>query len=260
VKIKKVQLKPKRTIRQKYILSLKRNQRLINQVVHLVKEKNFPELTIKRKTVDLITRLAGINAMEATYILEYLRRSINVPGDIGEFGVAQGLTSALLAHHLLKTKKKLWLFDSFEGLSAPTHKDKLINDIYELGDIKKYKGRMSCPSSMVLHELKKIRFPRNRCRLIKGWVSETLAKKMGPKKVAFALVDVDFHDPTRTILEFLHPRISRGGHIFVDDYGFFSSGVKSAVKKFLKKYSRYYKLIIPPKYAGFFCILKRRKK
>ena len=66
-------------------------------------------------------------------------------GDICEFGVAQGTTSALMSNEIKGLKERnLWLFDSFEGLPMPTEKDQLKDDIFSLGSIEAYKGTMAC--------------------------------------------------------------------------------------------------------------------
>jgi hypothetical protein len=45
----------------------------------------------------------------------------DVEGDVAEFGVYKGGSAKLIAHTLahLHTDKKLWLFDTFEGLPEP---------------------------------------------------------------------------------------------------------------------------------------------
>ena len=49
-------------------------------------------------------------------------------------------------------------------------------------------------------------------------------------------VDFDFYSPISVALRFLNKRLVTGGVIVVDDYGFFSSGAKTAVDEFLKEY------------------------
>ena len=56
-----------------------------------------------------------------------------------------------------------------------------------------------------------------------------------PNKVCFAYLDFDFYEPTLAGLRFLDDKLEIGGHILVDDYGFFSSGAKTAVDEFTKE-------------------------
>ena len=92
-----------------------------------------------------LAHLIGTSVCEGLYICEHLNRAVAVTGDICEFGVAQGATSALLANEILDTDRSLWLYDSFEGLPAPTERDVLIDDIFNLGSIDRYQGTMRSP-------------------------------------------------------------------------------------------------------------------
>ena len=92
---------------------------------------------------ELLAKLLGTQLSEAVYIINYLHRSLKLPGDVCEFGVAQGATSALLANEIRDTDKLLWLFDSFAGLPKPTEKDTLIHDIFGLGTIESTQGTMA---------------------------------------------------------------------------------------------------------------------
>ena len=78
-----------------------------------------------------------------------------------------------------------------------------------------------------------------------------------PEKVSFAYIDLDFYKPTYITLEFLDKIIESDGIIVVDDYNFFSTGVKKAVDEFVEKRKYNYSLFFPIKAAGFFCILKK---
>ena len=64
--------------------------------------------------------LMGTSPSEAYFIVESLARTQHLGGDVCEFGVAQGRTSALIANELLAKNRKLHLFDSFSGLPAPS--------------------------------------------------------------------------------------------------------------------------------------------
>ena len=84
----------------------------------------------------------GTNLVEALFLLNELSQAMHLDGDVCEFGIAQGATSALIGNEIRNTSKALWLFDSFEGLPRPTEKDKLIDDIFSLGSIEKYQGQI----------------------------------------------------------------------------------------------------------------------
>lgn len=90
---------------------------LIKEMEECFRELVFSELPppCEHRT-ELMAKLLGTQISEAMYILVFLHRSLELDGDVCEFGVAQGATSALLANEIRTTQKNLWLFDSFKGL------------------------------------------------------------------------------------------------------------------------------------------------
>lgn len=204
-----------------------------------------------------LNQLIGTSLGEAMYILQSLHKGLQYRGDICEFGVAQGATSLLLASEILQTQKHLWLFDSFEGLPRPTEKDKLIDDIFNLGSMEAYKGTMSCPEDMVKKKLTQIDIPLERIHICKGWINETIKSKNVPSEVCFAYVDFDFYEPIKDALNYLDEVIVLGGEIIVDDYKWFSEGAQIAVDEFINEKKNRYKLSLPIEAAGKFAILSR---
>ena len=232
---------------------------LVAEVESLLRELIFPNLPAREKRVELLTRLYGTTVSEAMYLLEHLHRCLGLEGDVCEFGVAQGATSSLIANEIQDLDKNLWLFDSFQGLPKPSEKDELIDDIFNLKTMENYEGTMACPIEMVEANLNRIQFPRERTRIVPGFVEETFAKPNLPGKVCFAYVDFDFYEPILTTLRFLDQRLAPRGYIMVDDYGFFSSGAKTAVDEFVSERGDVYELSLPYKSAGKFCMLHKTK-
>lgn len=217
----------------------------------------FPELPACAGREELLARLLGTSVSEATYVLAALHRSLAVPGDIVEFGIAQGATSALLANELRGSGRTLWLYDSFAGLPAPTAEDRLKDDIFGLGAIERYRGEMACPRAEVEERLRRIGIPAPAVRIVPGFIADTLPRE-APERVAFAYVDFDFYAPIRTALEFLDRTLSPGGWIVVDDYDFFSTGAKQAVDEFVGRRGADFEFSLPRPFAGHFCLLRRR--
>lgn len=217
----------------------------------------FPNLPRKPGREALLSDLIGTTISEAIYILESLHSGLQVEGDICEFGVAQGATSKLLAYEIMDTSRELYLFDSFEGLPAPSAEDILIDDIFNLGSMDNYKGTMMSPESEVKEKLDSINFPFQRTHVMKGWVEDSLARSDAPRKVAFAYVDFDFYGPIKTALEYLDRVMPVGGRIVVDDYGFFSEGAQKAVDEFVELSCGRFVLTLPLPFAGKFAVLSR---
>lgn len=211
--------------------------------------------------VKLLARMQGTPPSEAYFIVDAIAKCKDVDGDLCEFGVAQGETSALIANEIITNNKILHLFDSFEGLSKPTEHDVLKDDIFSLGTMNAYSGSMSYPEEMVCHRLNEISFQKQRYTIHKGFIDQVLRNDiLLPKQVCFAYVDFDLYEPIKLTLAYLHQTTSKGSIIIVDDYDYFSTGVKIAVDEFLRKKnssSLIYDSFIPDTQYGHFAILTR---
>lgn len=241
--------------------SLMRSSReigLVSQIEQLYREVVFKDSPAHDpERIKIMSRLLGTGVGEAAYICYYLRQSLKLEGDVCEFGVAQGRTSALLGQEIIKMDKKLWLFDSFKGLPKPSAKDELKDDIFNLGSIEKYKGKMCCGIGMVKGELKRISFPEHRAMIVPGFIEETIKSFHLPAKVCFAYIDFDFYEPVTVALGFLDKTLQKGGFAIIDDYDFFSSGAKKAVDEFLTSCADRFAFSLPLESAGKFCIIER---
>lgn len=182
----------------------------------------------------LLAQLLGVAPDEAQAILKALDEVRGEPGAIAEFGVAQGYTSALMSNEIRDEDTELHLFDSFQGLPAPAPEDKLLDDIFKLGTIEAYAGQMKCPREWVEARLREVEFPRDRYFVHEGFVADTLRETATlPAVVKFAFVDLDLYEGMRDALQWLGGATLKGAQIIADDYGFFSSGAKTAVDEFL---------------------------
>jgi O-methyltransferase len=206
----------------------------------------------------LMARLLGTQPTEAFEIIAGLAATSNEPGDVCEFGVAQGETSALIAEHIRADGRHLHLYDSFEGLPTPTAKDVLIHDIFELGSMGAYAGTMSVPVQVVRARLGALEFPSDRVTIHEGFVDADFADSgQLPDQVSFAYVDFDLYEPIKIVLAAIQPRLTRGAIVIVDDYGWFSAGAKQAVDEFVKSHSSF-ECMVPDTRVGHFAILRYR--
>jgi O-methyltransferase len=183
--------------------------------------------------VELLADLRGTDVLEAMYLLHHLHAALPAGGDVCEFGVAQGSTSALIANELQHhaTDRHLWLYDSFEGLPAPTAGDELIDDVFNLGSLDAYAGEMAVPQHEVVQRLASLGWES--FTIVPGYVTSRTTHL--PQQTCFAYADFDFYEPTLDVLRLLRHRMSSGGRVMVDDYGWFSSGVEKAVMEFLEE-------------------------
>jgi len=232
---------------------------LVNAYQHQLQRIEGVKIPENSLRTTLLSRGLGTRPPEAFTIIKYLEQTRNVQGDVCEFGVAQGETSALIANEIRDGAKRLHLFDSFQGLSTPTKEDTLKDDIFELGTMEAYRGTMAFHKKLVISRLEEIGFPAERYSIHEGFIEKTLDSNNDlPEKVSFAYVDLDLFAPTKIALEFLNPRTEMGAVILVDDHGFFSTGVETAVNEFVQQ-NQQFKIQIPNPSYGYFAVLIREE-
>ena len=70
--------------------------------------------------------------------------------------------------------------------------------------------------------------------MVKGKVENTLTKNENlPKKISILRLDTDWYESTKFGLEVLYPKLSNGGILIIDDYGFWR-GAQKAVDEYFK--------------------------
>jgi hypothetical protein len=149
-----------------------------------------------------------------------------IEGDVVECGAARGGSAALMALTLrqLKSRRRIWLFDTFEGLPAPTLQD----PDFELADL--FTG--TCVGT--LDEVRALFRRLNvgvRAEFVKGLFQQTLPA--APiAEIAVLHIDGDWYESVKTCLDCLYDKVIPGGVIQFDDYGYWA-GARKAVDEFL---------------------------
>jgi O-methyltransferase len=157
-----------------------------------------------------------------------------VKGDIAECGCARGLSSLELCL-AARTVDPAWkgdgfhIFDSFEGLSEPTEKDRKFDASGTHGALlaaNMAAGRYAFPLELVARNLHRD-FPH--VRLHPGWIPEIFSEQPD-LTYRFVHIDVDLYQPTIDSLRYFFPRLAAGGVIITDDYNW--PGAKAAFDEF----------------------------
>lgn len=194
-----------------------------------------------------VPSLLDINSTTNYTIYSVLRHIIknDIRGDIVECGVAAGVKIAICCETLRSANvmnKDLYLYDTFEGMTAPGPKD----DFYEgnIGDYVNVKQKWrtllddSGNTTWGRHDLdtvraniEKTKYPLKNVHFVKGDVSETL-KDSQHEEIAVLRLDTDFYDSSLVELEELYPKVVPGGVVILDDYGSFR-GQRSATDEYL---------------------------
>lgn len=186
--------------------------------------------------------MTSIERMYALYkAVEYVMNS-KIPGDFVECGVWRGGSSMIMAHTLLKlkeTNRKIYLYDTFEGMPRPTEKDKEIIGSKSAIDIWEEKRKNHCHDWFVLslNEVKNnmlsTGYLQENIIFVKGKVEDTIPGTT-PSQIALLRLDTDWYESTYHELKHLFPLLSDRGILIIDDYGHWA-GAKEAVDKYFKE-------------------------
>lgn len=155
-----------------------------------------------------------------------------VSGAIVECGVWKGGSSmaAALTLKRLDDGRDVYLFDTFEGMSAPTEEDmadaKVRNSPGELA------GTLRVEREDVVEAMRSTGYPLDRVHVVKGMVEDTIPDQ-APEQIALLRLDTDFYRSTRHELQHLFPRLARNGILIIDDYGELE-GARKAVDEFFE--------------------------
>ena len=185
---------------------------------------------------------ASVERMYALYQAVRYVCSREVPGDVVECGVWRGgscMLAALTLLHLGDTSRRIWLYDTFSGMTEPTSRDR---DVYG-GSALDMRGRTHTDEGrptpfQFMASLDDVRanmagtgFPEDRIVYVTGPVEETLPATR-PDEIALLRLDTDWFESTAHSLRHLYPRLSGGGVLLSDDYGDWP-GVREAVDGYL---------------------------
>jgi O-methyltransferase len=140
-------------------------------------------------------------------------------GDFAESGVYRGGSALLLSQTLHDTRKKLYLFDSFQGLPRP---DLNHDPFFQQGE---YAAALDSVKDT-------LRDFRHITEFRQGWIPDSFAG-LEDKVYAFAHIDLDLYQPTLDASRYFYPRLTPGGVMLFDEYGFSSAhGEEVAVDQF----------------------------
>jgi hypothetical protein len=208
-------------------------------------EKEYPDLeqefwrfyyACKPYTMSRVQRMYALY-QSVNYIIKN-----KIPGDFVECGVWKGGNPMMIAQLLQAshtTDRKIFLYDTFEGMSEPTAADKNYKgkDAQEMLDAtdRAKSDSVWCysPLEEVQENMKQTGYPNDRIVFVKGKVEETLPGVV-PAKIALLRLDTDWYESTYHELTHLFPLLSKNGVLIIDDYGYWE-GCRKATDQFLKE-------------------------
>lgn len=162
-----------------------------------------------------------------------------ISGDYAEFGCCGGTTFGLAYGEIKRHKypRKMWAYDSFQGLPAhKSDKDYHPQWIEKTMKIELDEFHQTCAC---------YRIPRNNYQVIAGFYEQSLAveETKEPQDIALAYIDCDLYSSTLEVLQFLLPRCKHGMIIAFDDYYCWSdktpSGEKMAMEEIFSNHPKW---------------------
>ena len=198
--------------------------------------------------IDTIRRVAPFTSTsgERLYVLcksvEYIVKN-NIPGDFVECGVWRGGSMMAVAHTLLRlgdTSRRLYLFDTFEGMPKPGEKDISFRGedaSITWRELNRGDANGWCYASLeeVRRNMLSLGYEADKIHFVKGTVEQTLPSA-APDSIAMLRLDTDWYTSVRHELDHLFPRLTRGGVIIVDDYGHWE-GARQATDEYIKEHN-----------------------
>jgi O-methyltransferase len=169
--------------------------------------------------------------------------SRGLEGDFVECGVWRGGSAMLIAKMLCNrniTNRKIFLYDTFEGMPPPSDMDVTFNGQEADGLLKASVNNKEvsvwCLADLpdVKKNLSSTGFPEANLVFIAGKVEDTLPTNLPTGKIALLRLDTDWYESTKHELNVLFPMLVENGVLIIDDYGHWQ-GCRKAVDEYFEQ-------------------------
>lgn len=199
-----------------------------------------------KKEDDLIWERVKSETMTSFLNFWFLLKSVdylienNIHGAFIECGVWRGGSSMAMAMRLVEHNSldiDVYLFDTYSGMVAPSSIDVEAHTGKSASDLLKKAGAdalviANAPLELVRANMEETNYPKNKIHYVEGDVLETLPT-VELQDIALLRLDTDWYESTLAELNFLLPRLVKGGICIIDDYGHWE-GSKKAVDEFFE--------------------------
>lgn len=187
--------------------------------------------------------MTSIERMYALYnAVKYIVQN-DIPGDFVECGVWRGGSSMVIAltlTHLNINNRKIYLYDTFEGMSEPTENDKDFRggdaSILLEQNVQNKETSVWCLANLtdVKNNMSLTQYLASNINYIKGKVEDTIPSQMPNNQIALLRLDTDWYESTAHELKYLYPILVNKGVLIIDDYGHWE-GCKKAVDEYFSQ-------------------------
>lgn len=209
-------------------------------------EQHLPDATPQERdliaSVEPLTMTSPERILALCHGVDHIVKH-QIAGDIVECGVWRGGSMVATAKTLIghdQVDRRLWLYDTFDGMSAPSSEDVDFMGQSASGLLAE-QDREDAKSIWCFSPMEQVReamattgYPTDQINFVPGKVEETLPKTT-PGKIALLRLDTDWYESTRCELEHLFPKMVDGGVLIIDDYGHWE-GCRRAVDEYFDKH------------------------
>lgn len=199
------------------------------------------------QTIIAEAQLYSMTHFERLFVLIDAVRHVvrrEIPGAFIECGVWRGGSVLAMLRTLLSlgvTDRDIYLYDTFEGMTAPTEKDVSANHGSALQAWQLAQGSGERVYNQFFNErifneesvrrlLLSTGYPSERLHFVKGPVEQTIPATM-PDKISLLRLDTDWYESTRHEMHHLYPLLQKNGVLIIDDYGDWA-GCRKAIDEY----------------------------
>ena len=195
--------------------------------------------------IDILNKISGYTMTSVDRQLTLINAvryivSSEISGCFVECGVWKGGSSMAVSLALLQEGQRdrdIFLYDTFEGMTAPTINDKTLDGIFAQQHLDRSTNKSGywCVAGIeeVRLNMNSTGYPEEKIHLIKGPVEKTIPSKMPTDPIALLRLDTDWYESTQHELTHLFPRLVEGGIMIIDDYGHWK-GARKAVDEYFE--------------------------
>tara|TARA_B100001121_G_C18700065_1_gene627095 strand:+ start:13056 stop:14693 length:1638 start_codon:yes stop_codon:yes gene_type:complete len=195
---------------------------------YITSESNNVDFWIKYYT---FMHRDDIYSMSSESDIEFVEKIITmiennkIDGDVIEIGSWRGGMCMYIRHLLKNSKKKIWLFDTFNNF--PESKNESNNEI-----IYNFYKDTYFSIEQIKNNFKKFNLYEN-IEIINGNIKNTIYND-NIKKISLLRLDCDLYEPILLSLQELYPKIEKGGIVLIDDYNNYLVNCYKAVNDYRK--------------------------
>tara|TARA_Y100000768_G_scaffold371105_1_gene337503 strand:- start:8 stop:727 length:720 start_codon:yes stop_codon:yes gene_type:complete len=201
-------------------MNLDNHLNIIFKNLNINNQKSFLEIwqniNIETKhNFEFNSSLSFKRIVRSYFLLKYFESVKDMPESILEVGVLKGFSGLFLEqletiYNNKSSKSKIFLIDSFEGLSEIKKEDYVSNNNSFQHDQGHFKVNYE--------EVKNLFSSKKNVQIIKGWIPEIFKELDSNNLYKFIHLDVDLYEPTITTLNYIFDKVVKGGIIITDDF------------------------------------------